>query len=89
MSTEVEEAKKRVRICRAKMKIASDRKLKPIIKAKLREEFYKAQDTLIETCLANGVEASRTDIAGCRKEINKIESFIEDAPEKETPIMWM
>ena len=89
MSTEVEEAKKRVRICKAKMKIASDRKLKPAIKSKLREEFYKAQDTLIEKCLEFGIEATSTDIAGCRKEINRIGTYIEEPTEKETPILWM
>lgn len=89
MNTEIDEAKKRVRICKAKMKIASDRKLNSFIKSKLRDEFYKAQDILVEKCLEHKVEASITDINGCRKEIQLETDYHVVTVEKDTPLTWM
>ena len=71
------------------MKIASDRKLNSLIKSKLRDEFYKAQDILVEKCLELKIEASITDINGCRKEIQLAKDYHVVTEEKDTPLTWM
>ena len=90
MDSEIDEIRKRLRICKAKLKLAHEKKVPGPIKAKIREELYSNQDKLAEYNIAKGIEANRLDFTGLRFSFPKIEE-VPEAPELEieAPITWL